>query len=514
MPPPRARRPATAAREPAATVAANDASLAARLSRAEAELSRLRRRDAEHQQERTQLARTVSELAERAKELDCLYRITALGQRLDLPFDEVVQGAVEMLPPAWQHPQAACARIVLEDREYRSAGFAVGEQHQTQAIVVDGQQLGVIEVCYREPQPPADEGPFLTEERQLLGAVATGIGDLVRRARARRAIDETNANNRALLAAIPDLIFQIDREGALVSFHAGRHPEFSAKLTALLGQDRIGEVAAERVPRRIRERLLVHVQRALTTGRPQVFEQTLTIDRDVHDFEIRLVPNTESVVLGMLRDITERKRLEKEILEISGREQRRIGRDLHDSLCQHLAGVGFLAQALAKRAPPELAGGATEIVGLIDEAITMARSFARGLNPIRLDAEGLVAGLGELAEHTRRIFGVTCHCDHRGRPPDLDGTVALHLYRLAQEAVSNALKHAAPTTIRIELDVTPPTGTLAVEDDGIGLTAALDRGRGMGLSIMRYRAWVIGGTLELGAGATRGTRVVCQFPAS
>ncbi|MBN2193212.1 MAG: hypothetical protein JW751_10390 [Polyangiaceae bacterium] len=510
--------------EGAVSVESRDAtaeSLRARLAQVERENAELRTLERKHERAREELERAANELRERVKELNCLYRISALGQRADLPLDEIVRRSVEVLPPAWQYHDITSARIVLEGREYRTAHFAEGVHRQAQPILIDGQPVGLVEVTYAETRPPAHEGPFLAEERQLIDAVANAISELVRRAQARAAIDETNAKNRALLAAIPDLIFQLDRSGKLLGFQPGSYTEVAPLLASMVGRNVISEVGDEWLPRRVRERLLVYVERVLTTGAPQVVEQTVSVGRNVRDFEIRLVVSTESVVLGMLRDITEQKRLEKEILEISGREQRRIGRDLHDSLCQHLAGVGFLAKALARRTPPELAGDAAEIVALIDDAITLTRGFARGLHPIQLDAEGLVAGLSELAEHSQRIFGVRCRSVHRGRAPDLEGTVALHLYRLAQEAVSNAIKHGTPTAIGIELDVTPPNGSLVIEDDGVGITAPgveiagpPRHGRGMGLSIMRYRAFIIGGSIEIGPASPHGTRVVCHFPLS
>ncbi len=514
---PRARSPSTTLGggiRPGRSSAGDDGDLAAALERSRAEIAELRSLELEHERARRELELSASELRERVKELNCLYRISALGQLVDEPLEEVIQRAVEVLPAAWRFPEITCARIVLEGREYRTPGYSPGVHRQAQPILVDGRSVGSVEVCYTAPRPLAQEGPFLAEERQLLDAAAASIGELVRHAHARAAVDETNAKNRALLAAIPDLIFQLDREGTLLGFHAGDYGEIAPALEAMVGRNVVAEVGDEWIPRRVRERLLVYVERALTTGAPQVFEQTVSVDQRVQDFEVRLVVSTESAVLGMLRDVTEHKRLEKEILEISGREQRRIGRDLHDSLCQHLAGVAFLAKAHARRTPPELAAAAAEIVELVDDAITLTKSFARGLNPIQLDAAGLVAGLAELAEHSQRIFGVRCTSAHAGAPLVLEGTTALHLYRVAQEAVGNAIKHGTPSSIRIGLEVTPPTGTLTIEDDGVGLPATAPRGRGMGLSIMRSRAWIIGGELEIGPASPHGTRVVCRFPLS
>jgi PAS domain S-box-containing protein len=212
------------------------------------------------------------------------------------------------------------------------------------------------------------------------------------------------------------------------------------------------------------------------------------------------------------RDITRRVELEREILAISEREQRRLGHDLHDDLCQQLAGIEFLSQRLASDLAARSAASAPqakEIAQMVQRAMTQTRELALGLSPVRLEAEGLTDALRELAMGTRKVFG--CDCRFRCDPPVLvpDHTVAIHLYRIAQEAVSNAIKHGQARRIAIGLTAKDRSVTLAVKDNGRGIPRKLPRRKGMGLRIMRYRAEVIGGALLVEPVPGGGTRVVC-----
>ena len=215
---------------------------------------------------------------------------------------------------------------------------------------------------------------------------------------------------------------------------------------------------------------------------------------------------------GVVRDITRRVELEREIVAISEREQRRLGQDLHDDLCQQLAGIEFLSQGLASDlAPlsPARARQAKEIARLVQRAVSQARELAHGLVPVQLDAEGLTAALRELAAGTRKVFGRDCRfrCERPVRVPD--HTVAIHLYRIAQEAVSNALKHGQPRHIELSLTAAGRAITLAVKDDGTGISRRPPNPKGTGLRIMRYRAEVIGGALTVQSDPRSGTSVVC-----
>ena len=217
-----------------------------------------------------------------------------------------------------------------------------------------------------------------------------------------------------------------------------------------------------------------------------------------------------------LRDeMAERQRLEEEILEISENERRAIGRDLHDSLGQHLTGTALAGQVLEEKlAAKSIAenGDAKHLVGLIEEAIELTRQLARGLHPVEMQEDGLMNGLRDLAAITTDRFKVPCSfaCDM----PVLieDSVVSTHLYRIAQEAVTNAVKHSNAKHITMALTRTDNGIRLTIEDDGVGVPDPLPRKDGMGLRILAHRASIIGGTFGVSRRRSGGTTVSCDVP--
>jgi signal transduction histidine kinase len=191
--------------------------------------------------------------------------------------------------------------------------------------------------------------------------------------------------------------------------------------------------------------------------------------------------------------------LEREIIRISEREQRRIGQDLHDGLCQYLAAVSCAAASLRndlkKRLLPDESESAAEIAELLKQGVTQARNLARGLSPVYNDESGLDSALQELAAYSSRLLDIDCEFDNN--PPVLirDNAAASHLYRIAQEALNNATRHGR-ATVFISLEEMAGIVTLRVSDNGIGLPGNADSG-GMGLKVMDYRARAIGGELRI-----------------
>lgn len=219
-------------------------------------------------------------------------------------------------------------------------------------------------------------------------------------------------------------------------------------------------------------------------------------------------------IVGVATDITERKRLEKEILEISAREQRRIGQDLHDGLGQHLTGIAFLSKVLEQKLATKSLGEsaeAAEIATLVNQAITQTRDLARGLCPVRLAGNGLVEALKELAAKTEGLFRVAC--SFQCELPILihDNAVATHLYYITQEAVTNAIKHGKAQHIVIGLTAANDLITLMVKDDGIGFPKGGKKHTGMGLRIMNYRASMIDAYLVIQPHAEGGTLLTCSL---
>ena len=208
-------------------------------------------------------------------------------------------------------------------------------------------------------------------------------------------------------------------------------------------------------------------------------------------------------------------RLQSEILRTSEAERQRIGRDLHDSLGQSLAGIGYWAEAvradMARQALPE-AADAEKLVRLIQKTVEQALGMSRGLLLADLKRLGLAAALKELAMGTQDLFGVTCGYEGPEAVPQIDLDTASQMYRIAQEAAANAAKHGKDAAITIELFQSPKGLLLLVRDAGKGIAPSDGSGKGMGLEIMRYRAAAIGATLRIDSQRGCGTTVSCLLP--
>jgi PAS domain S-box-containing protein len=216
------------------------------------------------------------------------------------------------------------------------------------------------------------------------------------------------------------------------------------------------------------------------------------------------------------KEIAARHRLEEEILEISEREQQRIGRNLHDDLGQRLVGISYMSHQLAGTlqalGSPE-AGQAGKITSLLNDALSLTRSLARGLHPVALKSGGLIAALADLADRTSEMYQVACRFDGPCDEPLLTDTTATHLYRIAREAVTNAVHHGKAQQIHIALGVAATGHTeLRVADNGCGMPRLSPRRMGMGLRIMNYRADVIGASLVFITPENGGTSVCCTVP--
>jgi PAS domain S-box-containing protein len=218
------------------------------------------------------------------------------------------------------------------------------------------------------------------------------------------------------------------------------------------------------------------------------------------------------------QEMARRRRLEAEALGASEREQRRIGHDLHDGLCQLTTGTVLLSKRLARvlreKALPREARLARQIARHIESVADEARRLSHGLSPVALESDGLAAALGELARTTTRLSHIPCVVSCAPDVSTTDHTVDVHLFRIAQEAVNNAVRHSGASHIEIAVRSEGGSLALAVADDGCGIPRRASRQRGLGLRLMHYRAEMIGGTLRVERARPRGTLVRCVIPAS
>jgi len=230
---------------------------------------------------------------------------------------------------------------------------------------------------------------------------------------------------------------------------------------------------------------------------------------------IRHLMGRDTGALVIARDITLRKRLEEKLLEIGADERRRLGHDLHDGLGQFLLGIALktkmLEETLTKGKSAE-AWRAKEVVGLVNTAIAQTRNLAHGLDPIHVEANGLVAALRNLAAQTRDLFQVECAFACKREHLDVNTQTGIAFYRITQEAIHNAIRHGQARQINLELAVDDAHLYLKIFDNGKGFSPDSKSGSGMGLHIMQFRANSIGGHLTVESQPNKGARIECAIP--
>ena len=314
---------------------------------------------------------------------------------------------------------------------------------------------------------------------------------------------------KALLTCIGDLVFHVDRNGVLLDLYCPPDHESVLSKDGLVGR-RIVEL----LPTQIGLQAVHYLEKALRTGQPQHFSYQYNLGGRIRDFQARLCPCGKDEVTALVRDITDRRIFEKEILEVCHRTQLRIGQDLHDGLGQHLTGITFLSRALENkltaRGLPE-AAEAAEIAKLVIQALAQTRNLSRGLFPVELESGGLVPALKELASTMKSLYQLSCGAECEANLIIKNRSLANHLFRLAQEAVNNAVKHGRAREIRIRLYRKKELTVLSILDDGTGFDAAQQSASGLGIRIMQYRAKKIGATLNIQAASNGGTEVLCSF---
>jgi PAS domain S-box-containing protein len=351
----------------------------------------------------------------------------------------------------------------------------------------------------------------------LLKIVAAIIADALERRRTEDALRQENAFNHALLNGAGALIIVLDADGRIVRFNPA-----AEATTGLSAEATIGSCPWDLfIPRDERPAARRIFSRIAAGAPPSAHEGSIVSTsggRRVISWSTTSMQGPGGRVAYVILsgiDITETKRLEADVLNVAEEEQSRIGHDLHDGLGQHLTGIEFMSHVLQSRLSSRHAPEARdmeEITRLIREAIAQTRDLARGLSPVVLQSKGLAVALADLAESTsRHLRGVHCHCLTPTTPPPIPRDTAIHLYRIAQEAVSNAVKHGKATDIGIRLTHNEGQTTLSIDDNGSGFPANTPSSTGMGLRVMQYRAGLIGGRLSFTRLPTSGLSVQCTL---
>ncbi len=325
---------------------------------------------------------------------------------------------------------------------------------------------------------------------------------------ANEAIRQREERLQTIIQTALDGFVRFDRDACIIELNRAFCELVGRPRAELLGMT-LYAVDATHSPEEIRQR----IERLRTES----FEHCLTRLRhsDGREVEVEMSLRADGdEFFGFVHDVSEQRRLEREVLQISYDERSQIGRELHDGLGQQLTAIELMSSTLARELKAEksaLAKTAKQIAGYTREAITQARHLAHGLAPVTLETEGLMAALNDVARMTT-IAGVPCefHCESPVQVSDT--AAATHLFRIAQEAVNNALKHAKARAIVLRLARHGRCVELTIEDDGRGLPGTAASEPGMGLKVIHHRARLIGGRLHVHSTPGKGVRIVCSLP--
>lgn len=238
--------------------------------------------------------------------------------------------------------------------------------------------------------------------------------------------------------------------------------------------------------------------------------------RRVEVFGSRITYRGAAAIVSSVLDVTEKRHMEREILQIQEKERKRIGQELHDGIVSELTGITLMCGNLSNKLQEgyeATTDDLEEITELVRKTARQARRLSHGLNPVQLGSRDLPGALKQLASTTQKQGELACESciEISGELPEMGENAASHLYRIAQEAVNNAVKHAGASIIEVRLDTTPERIELVVRDNGRGMPEPADRdSEGVGLQTMRYRADLIGGQLDITSTPDEGTEVRCR----
>jgi len=317
---------------------------------------------------------------------------------------------------------------------------------------------------------------------------------------------------RAIMDYAAEAIVVIDSDGVISDFNKAAQGLFGYTTGEAVGQN-----VNLLMPSPYRERHDDYLARYLKTGERRIMNQPrelsgLRKNGSIFPLELTVTEIDHlSVFVGIMRDLSDKKRLEKQVADISTQEQERIGQEIHDALCQQLTGLSLLATGLKKHLVSQNIPGLDQmdlIIEQLQQAIKEAYRLSRGLAPVPITPDGLIDALTVLANDVQTGMDIDCRFEAHTPVAIKDRTFAVQIYRIAAEAVHNAGKHAQASKIRIDLKTGPDACELTVSDNGRGFQAG--NMMGMGIPIMRYRAGTIGCHLTIESSPGKGTVVRCK----
>ena len=354
--------------------------------------------------------------------------------------------------------------------------------------------------------------PIRDAHGRVVGTLSSGA-DVTRCKHFEHELRESERRFRSLFEASPDAIFVESLDGTVLDVNPAACRLHNVACNALIGTN-----VRELVPPGQRKAAMRDFDKLMRGEVRSLQAYSWTVNQHAVPVEIRanrFVYNGQQAVLPIVRDIREQRALEREVLRISEEERQRIGRDIHDGLASQFSGIALLGRGLVnqgKKQQPCSLDVLEEITRLARTGADHARALARGLNPVQLDGEGLRAALKELVHSAEILSSLACTLDLDATLPALERDVSTQLYRIIQEAVTNAIKHADATRLVLRAHRHADRFVLTIEDNGHGLPDDLGEAEGLGLHIMPYRARTIGATLSIDSTKGMGTTVTCSVP--
>lgn len=343
--------------------------------------------------------------------------------------------------------------------------------------------------------------------------------DMKSQIKAEEELRESQALAKAILATTVDGIITIDINGKILSFNKA-----AQKIFGYQEEEAIGENVNILMPSPHHENHDRYIRNYLQTGEKKIIGTGREVRgkrKDGSTFPMELSVSElswghEKIFTGSVKDISNRRTLENEILEIGDEERRRIGQDLHDGLGQMLTGIGLMSQNLVRRMEANGIPGAEElqeITDMIKEADRFARTLSHNLIPVDVESGGLKNSIEQLCKRAQKLFNIECKFQYSGDTNVESQNVSIHLYRIAQEAISNAVKHGNASHVEVYLEGNGNGISLSIADDGIGFPKVedLQQIEGMGIHTMRYRAHISGGELHIRE-TDKFTKVECEIP--
>jgi len=466
------------------------------------------------------------DLGERVKELNCLYGIANLVEQQDISLEEILQATVDLIPLSWQYPKITCARIIIQNREWKTKNFRETIWKQASDIKVHGELSGNLEVYYLEENPEIDEDPFLREERNLINAIAMLTGRIVERKQGEEALRVSEEKYRSIFENIQDVYYEVTLDGIILEISPSIEEVSIYKREEVIGKS-LYDIYVD--PKKREEFVKELLKNRKVTGY-EILLQDKDGSQGYCSITAKLVYDKHGKpvkIIGSMHNISERKQAEDRIRNLSQmlmqsqeRERQMISYELHDRIAQNLSWLKMSLGTFFKGhsdISSELIEKMKEFSNLTEQSIIAVRDLSYDLRPPGLDVMGLVAEIKIYCEEFSEKTGLEINFQSAGMHKlNLTADTKIHLYRLIQEGLNNIHKHADAGQVTIKLVGASPNIILRIEDDGKGFDVkarelALDNEKRMGLRSMQERVNLLQGQMTIQSRQMKGTKIFIKL---